>query len=429
MPGALVRPAWLPPPTLRNCLLGAYVLGLGVSISLSQGALVALSLLWLWRLRDPAARRRLALPLLGPMLAFAGATLLSALASGHAATSLVAAKGLLLGVALYVTVDALADGVEPELFLAALVAVSTLAAVTGLVQVLTCWSPPTTPGLPTRFYRCDRARGFFSIYMTLAGVLIMVLLVTAPRLLPGPRWRAALVPPWLIMVAALGATYVRGAWLGFGAGMGALIVLARRGRAVVAIALAGLIAFALVGPAALQHRIRSMTDPQEPTIRERIYMWRSGAAMLQEHPWLGVGPGGVKREYVGFALPEAVKKRTGHVHNTPLQILVERGLLGFAAWLWIWVAFYVRAGRMLLRLGDDRPGTRGLVVGSLAAITGFLVSGLSEYNFGDSEVVLVAWTLMALPFVATMRGPGERGDRAAPADVRRSGPAPSTTGP
>jgi hypothetical protein len=39
------------------------------------------------------------------------------------------------------------------------------------------------------------------------------------------------------------------------------------------------------------------------------------------------------------------------------------------------------------------------VSGSLAAIVGFLVTGLSEWSFGDSEVVLIAWTLMALPWV------------------------------
>ena len=138
-------------------------------------------------------------------------------------------------------------------------------------------------------------------------------------------------------------------------------------------------------------------------------MWRSGGAMLQERPLLGVGPGGVKREYPRFAVPEAVKQRTGHLHNTPLQILVERGLLGLAAWLWIWVAFYVRAGTLLYRLGPDRRESRALIVGSLAAVTGFLVSGVSEYNFGDSEVVLVAWTLMALPFAVVRPGEAARG--------------------
>jgi hypothetical protein len=45
------------------------------------------------------------------------------------------------------------------------------------------------------------------------------------------------------------------------------------------------------------------------------------------------------------------------------------------------------------------------VVGGLAAIVGFLVAGLSEYNFGDSEVVMVAWALMALPWVADAKDP------------------------
>ena len=45
---------------------------------------------------------------------------------------------------------------------------------------------------------------------------------------------------------------------------------------------------------------------------------------------------------------------------------------------------------------------RALVAGSIAAITAFLVAGMSEHNFGDSEVVMLAWMIMALPF--TVRG-------------------------
>ena len=137
-------------------------------------------------------------------------------------------------------------------------------------------------------------------------------------------------------------------------------------------------------------------------------MWASGAAMWREHPWLGIGPGGVKREFSRFALPEAVKKRTGHLHNTPLQILVERGVLGLATWLSIWAAFYVRAVGLLRQIGPGAPRARALVMGSMAAITGFLVGGLSEYNFGDSEVAMVAWALMALPFVAARDPTRER---------------------
>ena len=140
--------------------------------------------------------------------------------------------------------------------------------------------------------------------------------------------------------------------------------------------------------------------------------------MWRERPLLGVGPGGVKRQYERYALPEAFKKRTSHVHSAPLQILVERGVLGLGAWLWIWAAFLARAIGLLRRLPGEARAERALVAGSLAAIVGFLVGGLSEYNFGDSEVVMVAWALMALPWAADP-----------PSGASRSRKAPSTTAP
>jgi O-antigen ligase len=383
---------------LRRGLLAAFVVGLGVSITLAQGALIGLTLLWLWRLRDPEVRRGQAWPLWQPVLAFAAATLLSALASGHGAASVVASKGLLLVAALYVTADALEDARNGDRFLSWLALAAAGAAMAGLVQIGAC--PPQEPaaGLARWFlHRCDRARAFFSIYMTLAGVLNIALLATLPRVLPG-SFRPWSAPVWLLTAIGLTMTYTRGAWIGLGAGAVALSPMNRRGRLVLLAGLILLPVLFLVGPRDLSHRFRSMFDPDEPGIKERVYMWRSGTAMWRERPLLGWGPGGVKREYSRYALPEAFKKRTGHVHNTPLQILVERGVLGLATWLAIWIAFYYRAIGLLRALAANQTRERALVAGSVAAVTGFLVSGLSEYNFDDSEVVMVAWAVMALPW-------------------------------
>jgi O-antigen ligase len=385
---------------LRRILFAAFVVGLGLSITLSQSALAALTALWLWRLRDPAERRREVWPLWAPVLAFAGATLLSALLSGHVGTSLLASKGLLLMAALFVTADALADAGDAERFLTALAVVSAIAAAIGLLQVAVCPSTARDTGSPAWLYhRCYRARGPFSIYMTLAGILTLALLATLPRLLPGARRRLWLIPLWLVMLGGLIATYTRGAWLGFAAGVLALTAAIRRGRIVLVAGLAALVLVLLVGPAGLRHRFLSMGDPEEATVKERRYMWESGLMMARERPWLGFGPGGVKREYAAFALHDATKKRTGHVHNTALQILVERGVIGLAAWLWIWIAFYARAITVLRRLAPEAVAARTVVMGGLAAISGFLVGGLSEYNFGDSEVVMLAWAIAALPWV------------------------------
>ncbi|HKW94725.1 MAG TPA: O-antigen ligase family protein [Methylomirabilota bacterium] len=389
--------------SVRGVLLGAFVAGLGLSITLSESALALLTLLWLWRLRDPAVRAAQRWPLALPVLAWSAITVLSALLSGHPGASLLAAKGLLLAAALYVTADALRGPEEAGRFLFGLALATGVAALVGLLQVGLC------PGLENEqtphwlYHRCDRAHGFFSIYMTLAGVLSLVLLATLPTFLTRGRAPRRLVVPWLVMLASLVVTYTRGAWIGFAAGVLTLAAMVRRGRWLLVGGLLLLVAGAFAAPYELRHRFLSMADPEEAGVRERVYMWRSGLAMWRERPILGVGPGGVKRDYVRYALPEAVKKRTGHVHNTPLQVLVERGVVGLVAWLWIWVAFYLDAIRRLRRLPSEASAERTLVVGSVVAITGFLIAGLSEYNFGDSEVVMVAWAVMALPWATEPR--------------------------
>jgi O-antigen ligase len=390
---------------LRRALLAAFIVGLGLSITLSETALTLLALLWLWRLRAPEVRAAARWPLWKPVLAFSIVSLVSALASGHVVGSLAASKGLLLVAALYVTADALPGPGAARCFLSALLLVAAVAGLIGMLQTAVCPGTATDYGAPAWLYhRCYRARGFFSIYMTLAGVLNLVLLANPPRLLSGAALDRWLGLPWLVALGGLVATYTRGAWLGFTAGALVLLPKTRRGCWLL---LGGLVLLGLVtlaGPQHLRQRLLSMGDPDDPTVRERVYMWRSGMAMWRRHPLLGMGPGGVKREYRSYALPEAIKKATGHLHNTPLQILVERGVLGLAAWLWLWIVFYAHGVKLWCRLPETATPERALVAGSFAAITGFLVAGLTEYNFGDSEVVMVAWAIMALPFVLAHRG-------------------------
>ena len=75
-----------------------------------------------------------------------------------------------------------------ERFLTALAWYAAIAAAIGLLQIAVCPSTARDTGSPAWLYhRCYRARGPFSIYMTLAGILTLTLLATLPRLLPGAR--------------------------------------------------------------------------------------------------------------------------------------------------------------------------------------------------------------------------------------------------
>src|SRR5262245_59304805 len=386
---------------LRRYLLAAFAVCLGCTSALAGIALRLLALLWLWRLRYPAVRRAQQWPLWKPLLAFGVVTNLSALVSGHAAASLAAPRDLLVLAALWVIADALEDARGADRFVTWVALAAGGTALVGLVQHLACPAQAPADELARWFfYRCDRPRAFYSIYMTLAGFLNVVLLITLPRVLPG-TFRMWSAPVWLLTAAGLTVTYTRGAWLGFAAG--AVVFVAMASRRARLILVAGLVIVPLIfvaGPQDLSHRFQSMFDPEEAGIKERVYMWRSGVDMWRERPLLGWGPGGVKREYPRFALADAYKKRTGHVHNTPLQVLVERGALGFTAWLAIWIAFYWRSIRLFRDLGESRAQERALVAGSVAAITGYLVAGLSEHNLGSSVVVMVTVAAMSLPWAA-----------------------------
>ena len=55
------------------------------------------------------------------------------------------------------------------------------------------------------------------------------------------------------------------------------------------------------------------------------------------------------------------------------------------------------------------------MAGSIAAVAAFLVAGLFEYNFGDSEVIDLLWVVMGFPFACA--GEGSRLAAAAPEPV------------
>ena len=382
-------------------MLVLLVAGLAVSITLSQTMLVVLAA---WLLRERwRGRLALAWPLLTPIGLFAAWTVVTALLSAAPSDSLREAHSLISLAALWVVLHAVDDAPRARWFATALFVALAVVAALSIVQVATCGGDRLAGkalGLPrvlsSFFGKCHRAHGFYSIYMTLGGVLAMVLVMTLPRLVHLRR-RAGAVAGWLVTAVAFALTLVRGAWVGFGVGVVMLLCIVRRQT----VTLVGviLVAAAVLAVPGVQQRVLSFGDVTDPTARERVAMLSAGRALFGEHPVAGIGPGQVKRLYPEYAPVYALRKHTSHLHNTPLQIAVERGAVGLALWLWIFIAFFVRVLAIWKRLPVEAVDERALVAGCAAAIVTFLAAGLFEYNFGDTEVLLVAMSVMALPLV------------------------------
>jgi O-antigen ligase len=138
-----------------------------------------------------------------------------------------------------------------------------------------------------------------------------------------------------------------------------------------------------------------MFDLHDPTNRDRVAMLREGAAMVRTHPLTGVGPNMVERVYEIYRDPTAVEKVNPHLHNVPMQIAAERGLPALGVWIWFIVS--ATGALMAVRRHSRHPS---LPAAGLAAVAGMLAAGLFEYNFGDSEFLMLFLVLVTLPLAA-----------------------------
>ena len=149
-----------------------------------------------------------------------------------------------------------------------------------------------------------------------------------------------------------------------------------------------------------------MFDMQDPTVRDRFAMARAGGRIVGDHPLTGVGPDMVKEVYPQYRDADAVQDENPHLHNVPLHIAAERGVPALVVWL-VFLVFVVRGLFRQFRVG----GGTALAAAGLAAVAGMLTGGLFEYNFGDSEFLMLFLVLVTLPFAAA-QGSGATRDGA-----------------
>ncbi|HSF33531.1 MAG TPA: O-antigen ligase family protein [Candidatus Tectomicrobia bacterium] len=364
----------------------AFLLLSVLSITGAQAAILFALAAWFYGLLRAQDTRPLHFPLLLPIAAFYLASVLASVTAVDPYHSVKDLRNVFLPAFFILLVNHVRGKAQATALLHVLIPAATVMAVYGLTQSIT-----QGPSF--------RVHGTMSIYMTFAGILMLIALMVLAQVLFTPRGRLsyALVGSLGLLTAALVMTHTRGAWMGFAAG--AILILGfRQKRLFLALPVLAVAIF-LAAPEAVRQRISSIVDPQDVTARERLYMWSSGLRVLRDYPWTGVGMEGVKRVYPTYKHPEAVRDQRAHLHSNPIQIAAERGLIGLACWLWIWIAFYSRAWKIVRSLGpDDRLGL-ALVIGSLASVTGFQVAGLFEYTFGDSEVVALVYFFMALPYI------------------------------
>ncbi|HEX8181338.1 MAG TPA: O-antigen ligase family protein [Pyrinomonadaceae bacterium] len=254
-----------------------------------------------------------------------------------------------------------------------------------------------------------RASGWTRHYETFAELLQLLAqlalgfaLAHLQRRAPDPkhaRLRGALYAAAFILLAAgIALTAMRTVLLAFAAGACVLLLRWRAGAAGRRARHAVLIAVALIcvlgAFAVWRTRATGALRLQDESARLRVEVARQALARVPLHPVFGHGMDAVHEHWHDWGFPGT---NMLHAHSTPIQLAFDRGLPALFIWLWLILTFWLittRAERRW-RAADDDAGPHGLLLGATGALAGFFVSSLVNYNFGDAEVTLLLWWLMA----------------------------------
>jgi len=241
-----------------------------------------------------------------------------------------------------------------------------------------------------------RITGFMGHWMTFSGEQLLVWCAAVPSMLfLGRRWSI----PLAAVSAALILSFTRSVWLGAMAGFLVVVFVIPR-RVLIGVVLPAAVV-AGIASGLIYHRVAMSFGPKFAPDFSRLEMLSAGFRMIQDHPLFGVGPERIHTEFPRYYYgSDLANFYYGHLHNNIVQIAAERGLLCLAAFLWFFFALYADLLSMLKRAADD---AQWIVLSALAALTGFVVAGLFEYNFGDSEVLLLLLFFVSAPYGAAVR--------------------------
>jgi O-antigen ligase len=388
--------------------------------------LAVVPLLWLCRW---VGRGRLTVrtPLDGPILLLLLMVVVGLGATFDLAVSFPKLCGVVLGVALfYALVNAVCS--DTRIWLAALLLLTGGAAVAGIGLVGTRWGAGKVPVLlpfltslygrvPLLLQGVPRAEQGFNANQVGGTLALFVPLVAAlflHRLTARRQRRAAMdLPParrtlplgirdLLITVGLGGLTQSRLSYLAVALAL--LLVGTTLGRwprllaILVLLAGAGLVAYygidrvgqAIFGIGSLE----ALTD--DASWVGRVEIWRRALRVIRDHPLTGVGFDAlfpvIHARYPTFY--HVAGHSLAHAHNVFLQVALDLGLPGLAAFAWLLVAF----GRMTWQVwrGSVFPAFRALAIGLFVGLLAQLIFGLGDAIALGQKPGIFLWAYLGL---------------------------------
>lgn len=210
--------------------------------------------------------------------------------------------------------------------------------------------------------------------------------------------RRKMIKTFLLLLSGLalfdlGATYSRGAWVGFlvSLSLAAVFGIISKKRKLLYVSVAVL---TVIGLSAISVFLIRPVRQRALTLREgfdeaayKQYGWREAIHIIEDFPLLGIGP----NNYADVGIHYRIKPIGGaYPHNCYLHMAAEIGLLGLFAFLWIIGRFFRLSILKVSKAGSP------LLFGITAGLLAFLVHSFFDTNLFTLQLIAFFWFLLAL---------------------------------
>lgn len=135
--------------------------------------------------------------------------------------------------------------------------------------------------------------------------------------------------------------------------------------------------------------------PAGEQVVSRLDIYRQSWGLIQDYYFTGSGLGVFSMVYSTYALLIQVPFLT-HAHNLFLQVWIEQGLLGFIAFIWLVIEFYLQFVPRPSSLVSRPSSLSWLALGGLAATTVMLLHGMVDVLIYSSRPMPLLFVPMAL---------------------------------
>ncbi len=248
------------------------------------------------------------------------------------------------------------------------------------------------PELKTRIFSTWKNPNIFAGY--LGEVIAMVFAFFMTEEDPGGRRKYGLA--LLALIGSLLLTYARGACFAVMLTLAGYGVLKDRR---ILLGCAAVCAVVLLADPVLADRLMSVFTKTDTSSEMRLALWESSAAMIMDHPLLGIGWGSFLKVYpeYDFYINNA-STEIFHAHNLYLHYAAEIGIIGAAAYFWFFF------GTMLTAFKASAQEANELVVrfelGCGLALVTVALGGLTDNVLFNIPSSMLLWMGCAVAMAA-----------------------------